>query len=261
MNDLAEALKERIKAPYFGYCFLAFIFINWRAFYILIKTKGLPLERLAAFDAATTDAKLMVWPFVVGGVVFLVRPWVEFFSEYLSIKPKDSVVRLRLKSESDRIIAQSEIEAARLRLLAQKEMDLIERAKRDEEIDRIEDEEIKKELKMGVNEVRARVENVNDYLEKDGFAAKVLKKIAVEGKGVVYKGSKKNKSGEDDVEYVFGSSFVDRSDRYEYLKVEEVLNYFERDGILRVTSMNGWERELTIAGWRKAEELGLLAKR
>ncbi|MGO3868503.1 MAG: hypothetical protein ACTJH7_00380 [Alcaligenes sp.] len=257
MNDLIEAAKERIKAPYFGYCFLAFVFINWRAFYILFKTKGLPVDRLAAFDASTTSWNLIFWPFFLGGVAFFVRPWFEFLFEYVSRKPKSLVMDLNLRSENFMLLRKTELEDARLNFLAQKERSLIERAKRDEEIDGIDNEKLKADLKREVDKVRHEIVGEDEYFSKDKIAAKILGYIANEGNGIVEKAYKKG-GLEKEIEYIFGLKSIDAKNRYYFLKVEDVLNTLIEKSLLKQSNDKSWVLELTLAGWETAEELGLL---
>lgn len=258
MNDLIDVTKERIKSPYFGYCFLSFIFINWRAFYILIKTKGLPLERLSAFDEATNNFNLFFWPFVFGGVVFLVRPWLEFLSEFISSKPSSLVMYMKLRNENNIIIRKSELEAARINLIDNKERSLIERAKRDGEIDMIEDEELRKEVKRKVGIVRIEGGGVDEYFKENSMACFVLGLIAKNGNGVVKSMSVENEDGEY-LEFNFGEVTVNHKNRYRFLQVEDVLNNLVERELLKISNAQPWIMELTLAGWDKAKELGLLA--
>jgi len=66
MGDVLDAVSARIKAPYFGYAVLAFIALNWRAIFLFVMTEATPVERLAIFDAHTSNWTLFFAPLLVG---------------------------------------------------------------------------------------------------------------------------------------------------------------------------------------------------
>ena len=54
MKDIVDAINSRVKEPYFGYAFLSFLAINWKAIFLLIYSKGSAEAKIIAFEGTTT---------------------------------------------------------------------------------------------------------------------------------------------------------------------------------------------------------------
>ncbi len=150
MNDIIEAINSRLKAPYFGFVFLTFLGLNWRGFFLLTVTVGSPQERLAAFDSHTSFESLVVYPLIIGGLITLASPWIKFVFNFISQRPFGYMDDLILKSEHKKTIRKTELERSRSDFFANKESELINRAKRDEEVLEIENEKLKEKLQQEI---------------------------------------------------------------------------------------------------------------
>lgn len=154
MNDIFDAISARLKAPYFGYALLAFIGLNWRGIFLLSVTMGTPQERLSAFDAQTSEWSLVVLPLIFGAVITLASPWVRLAFSFLSKRPFEHIDDLHLDAEHRKTIRKTQLERSRAELFASKESELIGRAKRDEEILEIENEQLKEKLIQEIEALR-----------------------------------------------------------------------------------------------------------
>jgi hypothetical protein len=154
MNDLVDAVTTRIRAPYFGFSLLAFVALNWRGLFLLFATEGTPEQRLDAFDAATTVFSVYVLPLVVGVAVAAVAPWVRLFFSRIWIKPLQLIDFITIEGEHQRTIQKTKLEQARTELFANKESELINRAVRDAEVDKIEDDDLRNSLKSEIEMLR-----------------------------------------------------------------------------------------------------------
>lgn len=254
MEDVVEVIKERIKAPYFGYSLLAFIFLNWRAFYFLVKTKGLPVDRLAAFDSATNNLNLMVWPFLLGAVAVVIRPWLGLLEDFFRIKPESLILELQFRSESKRIERQHKLDSDRRVVLASIEKDLIDRAKRDQEIDGIFDEKLKEQLRNKIVHVREGYESEeeHDIFNENKQALGVFEEI------VRNNGKLSIQDYENGKMIVLGELIVGEEERYMYMKAMDAIRHFIRKNWLEESDVNSNSFDLTFSGWKVAEQLSLI---
>lgn len=259
MEDIVQAVKERLKAPYFGYSFLAFVFLNWRAFYILIKTKGMPVDRLAAFDSATNNLNLMVWPFLIGAIAMVLRPWLGLVEGVLRIKPESLALEMKFRSESQSIKRQHKLDSDRRDVLASIEKDLIERAKRDQEINEISDEKLKEKLRVEITDARegATVDVEEEIFKKNSRAIDVFKAIVKNNGEVVIDDGDGDGNSNSNAVY-FKNERIGGENKYLYLLVFEALKVFVRNDWLERKGEESNIYELTLEGWRKAEKLGLV---
>ena len=154
MNDVMDAVSSRIKSPYFGYAVLAFFALNWRGIFLLFALKSSPLERLAAFDQETSFWTLVFSPLAIGLAIALITPWLKLGFEWISKKPLERLDTLSLEAENRRLIMQNNLENARAQQFADREKELINRAKRDEEVEEIIDDESKGKLSAEIVELR-----------------------------------------------------------------------------------------------------------
>lgn len=154
MKEILEAIESRVKSPLLGYFTLAFIAVNWKAiFYLLVEDKG-AIDRISYFESNTNLFSLLVIPAIAAGIFSIIYPWINYFFLYLCIKPTELRNGLQARSEHNLLIVKQNLEEIRSAMLSSAERELIERAKRDEELNEIEDQEIKEKLKSEIEQLR-----------------------------------------------------------------------------------------------------------
>lgn len=257
MHDVLDAISARIKAPYFGYALLAFIGLNWRGIFLLTVTSGSPQERLAAFDAQTSAWSLVLLPLLIGGLVTLVSPWVRLGFSLLSKRPFEHIDNLHLDSEHKKTIRKTQLEQSRSAFFASKESELIERAKRDEEVLEIEDEQLKEKLKKEIDALRRERERMSVGLNEhendvrvSAQEREILKAAAQDKSGSImrmsYIGGR--------IIQVGGRIFGEESSR-DFAKYESALTDLVSKGLVSAVGHKGEMFELTHAGWQLADAL------
>jgi hypothetical protein len=255
MNDIFDAISARIKAPYFGYALLAFIGLNWRGIFLLSVTNADPQERLAAFDAQTSAWSLIVLPLLVGAFVTLASPWIRLGFGFLSKRPFEHIDNLHLDSEHKKTIRKTQLEKSRADFFASKESELIERAKRDEEVLEIEDEQLKEKLKQEIDALRRERERMSVDLSEHRDDARVsaqereILKAAAQGKSgsimrMSYIGGRTIQAGH--------RTFGEGNSR-DFAKYDSALNDLVSKGLVSAVGHKGEMFELTHAGWQLAD--------
>lgn len=259
---MIDAVSSRIKTPYFGYAILAFFALNWRGIFLLATTAGTPQERLAAFDCVTSHYTLVVWPLVVGALVAASTHWIQYLFGLISMKPAGLIDNIRLEAEHRKTIRQTELEQSRSDLFAVKEQELIERAKRDEEVARIEDEEAKEKL-------AAQLENLRR--ERDQLSAQLKNQISV-GKPTAYnispeatellQAASENKNGTILKPRSIGNRSIQAGKKLfgsessrDFAQYEDALEELISHGLVKGLSDKGEMFELTHKGWQVADAL------
>ncbi len=256
MNDIVDAITTRFKAPYFGYALLAFFALNWRGIFLLMVSDATPLERLSAFDNVTDIYSLVIWPLITGAAVAATAHWVRYIFGMISKKPLELIDNLDLEAQHKRAIRQAELEQSRTKLFSIKETELIDRAKRDEEVERISDKSEREKLK---NELE-RLRRERDELYEEAFnnkninlseeARSLLLAAASDKNGIILKpqtlGSRSIQAG--------GSNFGHESQR-DYAKYEAALEELVSYELAKDRGFKGEMYELTHAGWELASSI------
>ena len=172
MQDVIDTVSERFKSRYFGYVVLAFFGLNWRAIFLLSFTEGTPSERLDAFDCESSFLSLFILPLFIAALVSGISPWIRWVFLWLSKRPIELIDTMEIERESERLRFKEEAEQRRASLAASREQELIDRAKRDDEIESILDEEKQEILREQIRAVR----DVRDlpYTARDILKAAVL---------------------------------------------------------------------------------------
>ena len=181
MKDVLDAIPDRIKSPYFGYAILAFLVLNWLGIFLLIVTEADPVKRLGAFDSETSYWSLFIFPLIAGAVVAASTHWLRYFFLLVAEKPLKLIENSNMEAQHNKAIRQAELEQKRTELTANRERELIERAKRDDSISEISDESVKKGLKEEIEKIR----NERDVSLSD--TAKELLAAASSGNGTIMK--------------------------------------------------------------------------
>ncbi len=257
MNDIIDAIGARIKAPYFGYALLAFIALNWRGMFLLATTSGIPQDRLAAFDSITSFASLIIWPLVVGAAVTAFSPWIKFVFAFISKMPFEHIDNLNLHAEHKKTIRRTELERSRADLFAGKEAELIERAKRDEEVLQIEDESLQEELKAELDLLRKERDRMSHGLysseskvQLSPTETELLKIAAKSGSGTISRNQ--YLSGRN---IKVGSLTFGTDSTKEFAKYDSALRSLVSKELVRGMGPGPTIFELTHTGWQIAEAL------
>lgn len=257
MHDVLDAISARIKAPYFGYALLAFIGLNWRGIFLLTLTNGSPHERLAAFDSQTSAWSLVVLPLIVGGLVTALSPWMRLIFGHLSKLPFEKIDNIHLHSEHKKTITKTQLEQSRSAFFASKESELIERAKRDEEVLEIEDENLKGKLKKEIEALRRERDSMSvDLSERKNDVRmlpqerEILKAAAADNSGNIMRLSHLDGAFIQIGSLIFGSE----SSR-DFAKYDSALKDLVSKGLVSAVGLKGVMYELTHRGWELAETL------
>lgn len=262
MKDVVDAISARIKTPYFGYAILALFALNWRGMFLLAVTEGTPQERLAAFDCVTSYYTLLVWPLAAGALVAVSAHWIQFLFGLIARKPSELIDNLHLVAEHNRTIRQTELEKSRSDLASVKEKEFIERAKRDEEVAGIEDEEAKKKLAAQLEEFRKERDDLSRQLKnQESFGEASAFTLSPEEREIL-KAASENKNGTilkpksigNRTVQVGNKSFGLESHR-EFAKYETALKNLVSKRL--INTMGGKEKvfRMTHKGWEVADTL------
>lgn len=154
MKEVFSAINDRIKTPYYGYALLAFFALNWRAIFVLFVSKGSASERLAAFDSKTSTIELIFLPLFIGLCISLLNPWLKVLFSWIEKKPRQLYADRISDEEHYKLKYQIKLKTERDALEKVEEEKLISRAKRDSEVETIENESVKEKLKSDIKDIR-----------------------------------------------------------------------------------------------------------
>ena len=163
MKEIFEAIDTRIKNPIFGYFIAALVALNWQAFFYLFADNGSAESRIFYFDNNTDLYSILIFPFLFSGTYSVAYAWINYLLIRICKWPTELKNELQADSEHNFLVKQKELEELRAEMLSSAESELIERAKRDVELNKIEDEKIKNKLKDELNQLRTE----RDELEKN----------------------------------------------------------------------------------------------
>lgn len=161
MKDLIEEIDTRIKSPLFGYYLFSSVAINWAEIFYLIFDDGTVSNRIEYFKSGTSVYSLFLIPILLALSFSLIYPWIRFVVTFFSKWPNSFINKIQAQSQSKFLEEQQLLEKARNKLLREKELEVIDRAMRDKEIDEIEDAEVREEVQSKVGDLRATVDNVS----------------------------------------------------------------------------------------------------
>lgn len=154
MKEIFEAIQSRISNPLLGYFTLVFLAVNWEViFYLLVDEQG-ALERIAYFKSNTDIHTLITLPATFAIIISIAYPWINYLSLMLCRKPTELKSMFNAELQHKLLIKQQEQQALRAIMLADTERELIDRAKRDEELEAIKSEKIRDKLKKEVSGLR-----------------------------------------------------------------------------------------------------------
>lgn len=154
MKEIIQALESRIKSPVIGYFTLAILLINWQEIFYLFADKGTAKQRIDFFVTNTSRDTLLWYPLAYAVSYTIIYPWINLIFLYLCRKPNDLKNNLQATSEHKLLIEKNKLENVRSEFLATAETSIIEQAKRDLEISKIEDQELKRSVQANVESLR-----------------------------------------------------------------------------------------------------------
>ena len=262
MKDVIDAISSRFKSPYFGYAILAFFTLNWRGIFLLVATKGTPEVRLTAFDSVTSSWTLVVFPLLAGALVAASTHWLRYIFGLVSLKPLEWMDNLDLEAEHRKTIRQSELEQSRSEFLAVKEKELIDRAKRDEQVAEIEDAEAKEKLTAQLEAMRQERDMLSEQLKNQSSFRRLSHKNLSKESTEILLAAAKDKNGRIIKPKTIGGSsiqaggaeFGTKSPR-DYAKYEKALDDLVAIGLVKEVGTKGEVFNLTHEGWQAADKL------
>jgi hypothetical protein len=165
MKEILQALESRIKSPVIGYFTLSILIFNWQETFFLFADKGAAADRISYFVEKTSSASLFWYPSLLAVIYTLAYPWVNLAFLYLCRKPTDLKNNLQASSEHKLLIEKNKLESLRSEYLETAETSIIAQAKRDIEIEQIDNEELKDNVRSSIQNIRT--ENVAENLREN----------------------------------------------------------------------------------------------
>ncbi len=223
---------------------------------MLVMTSGSPQDRLLAFDSVTSQYTLLILPLGAGVMVALATPWIHFFFGFIARRPSFLIDNLYLEAEHKKTIRQTELEQSRSNLFAVKEKELIERAKRDDEVANIEDDATKAKLTDQLEKLRQERDKISEQLREQTQigahsthnlskpALEILTAAAKDGRGVIMRMRAINNRAIQAGNFQFG--FLSPRD---FAKYDSALDELFQHGLVKGIGAKGDSFELTSAGW------------
>lgn len=260
MKDVIDAVNSRIKVPYFGYAILAFFALNWRGIFLLFATEGTAHERLAAFDSTTSALTLLVLPLIFGVIVAASAHWVQLIFCLISRRPSGLIDNLYLEAEHKKTIRQTELEQSRSDLFAVKEKELIDRAKRDEEVAGIENDEAKEKLAAQLESLRRERDQLSKQLEDQNTVGKPTGYSLSKAAGEILKAASESSNGTIIKPKIMGSRTIQAGSKSfgadnsrDFSKYDAALEELVASGLVKPQGVKGETFFLTHEGWQVAD--------
>ena len=164
MKDLIEEIDSRIKNPLFGYFIFSALAFNWKQLFYLIVHNGTVDDRIAHFNNGTNSWSLFILPFFLASAYSILYPWLQYVFIFFGTKPTELQNYLQAQSEHKLLIKKQELEKARSKLLEEAEKELINRAKRDAELENIEDISVREKLQSEIDNLRKERDDIRGSL-------------------------------------------------------------------------------------------------
>ena len=178
-----------------------------------------------------------------------IAAWVRLAFEHISKKPLEKITRLQLEAEHKK-----DIEKKRLAEEFSSKQDLlIDDAKKDLEIQNIEDDEVRQRLLKDIEKLRSERDEMMRSTRSPSLSPReqeILKAAAEDGHGLIVIG-----------EYLNGRSIqagkksLGSSEMKEFKLYKEALEWLERKGLVEQRGIEGSIYELTGRGWEVAHEI------
>jgi predicted transcriptional regulator len=162
MKEIFESIEARIKTPFFSYFLFSLVAFNWDSFFYLFFDDGKTLIRIDYFKNGTNWTSVFAYPIITACAYTIFYPWLIYILTLSASKPNHLKNNLQIESEHNTLLKKQELENTRSQLLKEMEEELINRAKRDENLGDIENEAIKNKLKDEIEKLRADRDELRD---------------------------------------------------------------------------------------------------
>jgi len=153
-----EAMLSRVRSPLLGSVLIAFTIINWKAIFFVVFSASTAVEKFEFFDQQTTVWTLLYAPIAVGLVLGLASPWISLFGAWAASQPVQQQRILTDRLASERLFQRAKLAKARELEQTVLEETLIDRAKRDQEIDSIDDVNRREQVRNQITSSRTDIE-------------------------------------------------------------------------------------------------------
>ncbi|MFB6330548.1 hypothetical protein ACVCFZ_10790 [Acinetobacter variabilis] len=250
MKDLLDAINTRVKEPYWGFFLISFLAFNWKALFLLCFAIGTAQEKINLFDVETSFWSLVVFPIVTALSILLITPWLKVLFGMVSRIAYEQLNSQELAREHKYIAEKNKLEKERAVELANKENELIDQAKRDIDIEKIDDENAKESLKAEIDKLRQernQLAHTNDIVKDkklNSYEKEILDYLVNnEGKYI----------GKNEVSYkpsitIGPKEFLEEQALREYLNYSEALQSLKAEGLIKDVGNKGKIFELQDKG-------------
>lgn len=145
-----EAMLSRVRSPLLGSAILSFTVINWKVLFFIIFSDNSAIDKFSYFDQHTSVWTLLYGPVLAGVVLGLASPWIGLFGAWAASQPVQRQRILADRLASERLFQRAKLARARELEQAVLEETLIDRAKRDQQIDSIDDVNRREEVRSQI---------------------------------------------------------------------------------------------------------------
>lgn len=154
IRDFFDTTSSRVRSPIFGMIALVFFLLNWKPLYYLFFVDTPAAVRLRFFDMDTGIWTGIVIPIIVGFFGAIAYPWVAYIGATLVTVPVGKYRDLQeVEKQSRELNAKRhrlKIQIVESKMEAESERALIERAKRSQEVQAIDDDKIRSVLEKEI---------------------------------------------------------------------------------------------------------------
>lgn len=259
MKDLIDAINTRIKEPYWGFFLLSFLAFNWKGIFLLCFAGESAQVRINLFEQQTDLWSLIVCPISTAIFILLITPWLKLLFGWLSRRAYEKLNSQELEREHKYIAEKNKLENERAVELANKEKELIDQAKRDIDIDKLEDDQVKQNLREEIEKLR----NERDQASKQLFGEPNIIQIDEEEKEVL-KAACLDKNGQIMRRTFIGGRFIQagnlqlgKDNNMEFLKYDEALKSLKAKELIQDIGQKGEIFEISYKGWNLISKLEL----
>lgn len=109
----AETWLQRVRSPLIGSVALSFLAINWQPIFFVIFADVPVLERFSYFDCETSIVTLVLLPVLVGLLIGLATPFVNYFGSRIAKNPVEKLRLLQAESADSVLKRKAELGAER----------------------------------------------------------------------------------------------------------------------------------------------------
>lgn len=122
ITEIFESFNNRVKSPVFGSFLFSFVAFNWRPLYYLFFAKDVTAEaRFVFFEANTSWLTLLIGPMIIGMVMAIALPWVNYLAAWIIRSPIQKRRLIEISAASDRMLEKQKL--SRIRRAEEEEHD------------------------------------------------------------------------------------------------------------------------------------------